>query len=86
MASASEWVIVSSDRRARSASNRRAAPPDNRSCGGPPLPEHLDVFPQHAARVAGAERFHRGFFRGEPAGEARERDRAAAYNRQSRRR
>jgi transcriptional regulator with XRE-family HTH domain len=35
-ASPSEWVIVSSERRAPIAVKRRAAPPDNRSCGGPP--------------------------------------------------
>lgn len=33
------------------------------------LADDLDVAPQHALRVAGAERFHRGFLRGEAAGE-----------------
>ena len=29
-------------------------------------PDDLDVAPQHALRMAGAERFHRRFLRGEP--------------------
>lgn len=35
------------------------------------LANHFDVLPENAARPAGPERFHRGFLRGEPRGEAR---------------
>ena len=35
--------------------------------------EHLDISPQHATRMARSERLHRGFFRGEPSGKARNR-------------
>ena len=35
--------------------------------------EHLDVLPEHAARVAGAERLHRRFLRREAAREMRDR-------------
>lgn len=35
--------------------------------------KHLDVLPEYAARVAGAQRFHRGFFRRETSGQARNR-------------
>ena len=31
-------------------------------------PDHLDITPQHLLRVSRAERFHRRFLRGEPAG------------------
>ena len=70
MASASEWVMVRSERRACIASNRRSAPPVNRSCGGPNWPEDFDVLPEHAARMAGAERLHRGFLCREPGRQA----------------
>lgn len=50
------------------ASRRAARQPQLRR---PALPEHFDVFPQHAARVAGAQRFHRRFLRRETAREAR---------------
>jgi len=32
------------------------------------LSDHLDITPQHALRVSGSQRFHRGFFRREPSG------------------
>jgi hypothetical protein len=32
-------------------------------------PEDLDATPEHAARVAGPERFHRGLLGGKPGGE-----------------
>ena len=54
----SACVMVSSERRALSASNRRSAPPVLRSCGGPPW-RTLRCLSTDPARVAGAERFHR---------------------------
>jgi hypothetical protein len=52
-----------------------AVQPELRRTAG--LPDYLDVSPQHPLRMAGAERFHRGFFRGEPAGEMNRRMAAA---------
>src|SRR5260221_3553911 len=39
---------------------------------GTAVPEHLDVLPEHAPRVTGAERLHGGFLGGEPGGQARD--------------
>ena len=62
----------------RNGEQRRSHPQSFRSRGRsamqpelrrPKRAEHLDVLPQHAARMAGSERFHRGFLRGKPSGE-----------------
>ena len=43
----------------------------------PADPHHLDVLPQHSARMAGAEGFHRRFLGGEPPRQVRDRIAAA---------
>ena len=53
------------------AAKRAAAPPWNFSCGGPYLADHLDAGPEDSLRLAGAERLHRRFFRGEARREGR---------------
>ena len=72
MASASEWVMVSRDfltRMLLGATRGAAVQPQLRRTA---VAEHLDVLPQHAARMAGAERLHAGFLRGEAAGQRRD--------------
>ena len=59
MASASECVMVTSVDLTRMRSACAAAPPCNRSCGGP----------EHAARVTGPQRLHCRLFRRESARE-----------------
>ena len=85
-ASASECVMVSSDETPPIEAKRRAAPPCNCSCGGPPCLTDLDVAPQHALRMAGAERLHRRFFRRKPAGKVNRRHSCGACSRPFRRR
>jgi hypothetical protein len=51
---------------------RRAAPPCNCSCGGPPSRTISMSFPQDAAGMAGAESLHRRFLRRKSAGEMRD--------------
>ena len=73
MASASECVMVSSDgctcRRAARRGGAAVQPQLRRTADA----DHLDVLPEHAARVAGAERLHRGFLRREPPRQVRHR-------------
>ena len=61
--------MVSSDDRPPIAANRRAGAAVQLQLRRTAAADHLDVAPEHALRVAGAERFHRRFFRGEPPGE-----------------
>ena len=69
MVRSEEWPPIAAKRRRGAAVQpqlRRTAAAD-----------HLDVAPEHALRMAGAERFHRRFFGGEPAGKMNGRDAAA---------
>ena len=65
--------MVTSDENPPIAANRRAAPPCNCELRRAAAPDDLDVAPEHSVRMAGAERFHRRFFRGKAAGKVNRR-------------
>ena len=70
IASVCECVIVNSELFAFRWANRRGRAAVKPQLRRPARRAHdLDVAPQHALRVAGAERLHRRFLRREPAGE-----------------